>query len=374
MLGAMNIGFEDETVVLTMFTMVSMLNTTQTQLATTQAYKLTGKSLWKHVFGREGKTKHAVDIANDHIDSGKPTNAKIINQILGTNITDNVLQELVNSAQLKFANITDTSAVIKAIIKQAKSRGILVGRYGISGIYIWTHLPTGKQYVGSSIQLPIRLRSYFAHSMRVNGKFLTLFYSLPLSEFSLDVIVVKSGERYEQILEQYYLLGPLSTLNTIRVSNNPSGSTQKPLYMYNRDYSIMYFFSLKQTDFINHLNVNHTTFNKHLTNGTYYLNKYVFSREFVKHAVLIDLSLTDLKNMLKVDRSLLKKNKPVAPHRVSVEVQHFKNNEKVQFDSLGKCIKYLKSLGFKPQQRTLNKRLDTGEAYYGFVCKRITNS
>lgn len=126
--------------------------------------------------------------------------------------------------------------------------------------------------------------------MRLNGKFLALFYTKPLSDFSLDVFIVEPDNKYEQVLEQYHLLNPSkSQLNTIRVSNNPSGSRAKPLYIYNRDYSIIYYFSRKQTDFILTLNVAHTTFTKHLNDGTYYLNKYVFSREFVSDAVYLDM-------------------------------------------------------------------------------------
>ena len=66
------------------------------------------------------------------------------------------------------------------------------------------------------------------------------------------------------VLEQYYLLDPSFNLNTIKVSNNPSGSGAKPLYMYNRDKSILYYFTLQQKDFISKLNISHSTFTKHL--------------------------------------------------------------------------------------------------------------
>jgi group I intron endonuclease len=51
-------------------------------------------------------------------------------------------------------------------------------------------------------------------------------------------------EAQEIVLEQYFLLDPSFNLNTVRVVNNPSGSNAKPLYMYNRDKSILYYFSV----------------------------------------------------------------------------------------------------------------------------------
>ena len=82
----------------------------------------------------------------------------------------------------------------------------------------------------------------------------------------------------EIVLEQHYLLDSSFDLNTIRISNNPSGSNAKPLYMYNRDKTILYYYSTQQKDFINNLNISHFTFTKHLNKGSYYLGKYLFSR------------------------------------------------------------------------------------------------
>ena len=43
----------------------------------------------------------------------------------------------------------------------------------LSGIYIWTHIPSNKKYVGSAIHLPTRLRSYFLKTNNF-GKLLKL--------------------------------------------------------------------------------------------------------------------------------------------------------------------------------------------------------
>jgi len=81
------------------------------------------------------------------------------------------------------------------------------------------------------------------------------------------------------VLEQYYLLNPIFNLNKVKVVNNPSGFNANSLYMYNRDKSILYYYSTQQKDFIQNLNIHFETLKKHLNNGTYYLGKYSFSRE-----------------------------------------------------------------------------------------------
>jgi hypothetical protein len=112
--------------------------------------------------------------------------------------------------------------------------------------------------------------------------------------------------RSEIVLEQFFLLDPSFNLNTIKVANNPSGSYAKPLYMYNRDKTVLYYSSTQQKDFIDNLNISQFTFTpsacghplafaratlvrgprvrwkggkgKHLNKGTYYLGKYLFYR------------------------------------------------------------------------------------------------
>jgi hypothetical protein len=72
--------------------------------------------------------------------------------------------------------------------------------------------------------------------------------------------------------------------------------------MYNRDYSILYYSSTKQTDFTQVLKVHHTTFTKHLNEGTYYLGKYVFSRELLEKAKVVGMSLDEVRVRMEKDR------------------------------------------------------------------------
>lgn len=76
--------------------------------------------------------------------------------------------------------------------------------------------------------------------------------------------------------------------------------------MYNRDKSILYYYTLQPLDFISKLNISQTTFTKHLEKGTYYLGKYLFLREKVPSGEVINMSLPSIALMLQKDRVKLK--------------------------------------------------------------------
>jgi len=166
--------------------------------------------------------------------------------------------------------------------------------------------------------------------------------------------------RSEIVLEQYCLLDPSFNLNTVKVANNPSGSNAKHvaqltpdsrdhslmkslinyfkpsssnivtstcrrkandrgnfkentaapcsyLYMYNRDKTICYYHIKSRKDFIISLKIHYATFEKHLANGTYYLGKYLFTREFVQSAKFKEMSIGELISMLEKDREIFKR-------------------------------------------------------------------
>lgn len=201
------------------------------------------------------------------------------------------------------------------------------------------------------------------------GKLIPLIEEKGLSRFRLEVICLPYYPEFkpEIVLEQYFLLDPTFNLNTIKVANNPSGSTAKALYMYNRDRSILYYFTLQQKDFIYKLNISHITFTKHLTKGSYYLGKYLFLRERVDTAKVTEMTLPEIAIMLQQDRIKFNKNKPV--NSLSKSTRRVESKEVIVFESLGKCVKFFKSKGFPVSQKTLVKRLDTSITYHGYICK-----
>lgn len=246
----------------------------------------------------------------------------------------------------------------------------------VPGVYIFTHKATGYKYVGSSSQLAVRLIGYINYKYKPIGKFIPLLKDNKLSSFTLDIIPLLNDYdfRSELVLEQYYLLDPSFNLNTVKVVNNPSGSNAKPLYMYNRDKTVLYYYSSQQKDFIINLNISHVTFTKHLNNSTFYLGKYLFSREPVIIAKVKEMSILKLALQLEKDRKTYNKNKPLNSLSRSVLMsfseQTINKTDKLFF-SIGQCVRYLREQGFTANQQTLVKYIEKGKIYHGYIFKYV---
>jgi len=293
------------------------------------------KNFWKEVLGRKGSSNR---ISHEQIKSGQRVTVKIINDILaycGIRITEDIFKSLLAAPRFVFDNLNkdETIKIIKDKI------GGPWDKIQVSGIYIFKHKETGAKYVGSSSQLGLRVYGYLKRRHRAIGLLIPLLTKDKLSSFTLEIVPLYDNYNFrsEIVLEQYYLLDPSFSLNTVKVANNPSGSNAKPLFMYNRDKSILYYSSTQQKDFIINLNIAHFTFNKHLTNGTYYLGKYLFTREPILTAKVKDISLLDLALMLEKDREKYNKNKPLNSLSKSVLLVDI-NNNKTPADTKSSCI------------------------------------
>lgn len=332
------------------------------------------KEDWGLILGRKGKNVFVHQLANAQVNSGKPVTLKVLNEILAyANIlvSEDTLNSLLAIPKLVFLDLHKQ----KTLDLIYEKLGLPHSKVQTHGVYIFTCLTTGQKYVGSSSQLSFRLKGYLNQTHKNTGKFIPLIKEIGLSDFKLEVISLPyySEFRPEIVLEQYYLLDPSFNLNTIRIANNPSGSSSKALYFYNRDKSIIYFSTTQQNDFISKLNISHFTFTKHLTNGTYYLGKYLFLRERISTARSSDMTLAEISLMLKRDRVIFNKEKPVHSSSKSVLLIDVLSKEEFLFESLGKCIHFLKSKGFSASQKTLIKRLNTDLSYKGYICKIVEN-
>ena len=325
---------------------------------------------WKTILGRKGPNQFSHRLALEHINSKKPVNCKIINDILSyCNITinDEILKNLINSPRIIINNLEKEDS--KRIIKN--NLGLPSSKIQIAGVYIFTHKNTGQKYVGSSSQLSVRLSGYFNNKYKTIGKLIPLLNKESFFKFTLEIIPLFNNYsfRSEIVLEQFFLLDPSFNLNTIKVANNPSGSNAKPLYMFNRDKTVLYYYSTQQKDFIVNLNISHITFTKHLNKGTYYLGKYLFTRFPEINAKVKDITILDLALQLEKDRKNFNKNKPI--NSLSKSVLLIDGNTTNLFFSIGKCIYYLRDKGLPATQTTLVKYIDTGKSYHGFYFKYV---
>lgn len=264
-------------------------------------------------------------------------------------------------------------------LHKKKTRSLIDEKIGLPhskiqqrGVYIFSCIDTNQKYVGSSSVLALRLRNYLNKTQKNTGKLIPLIEEKGLSRFKLEIICLPyyPDIKPEIVLEQYYLLNPEFNLNTIRVVNNPSGSTAKPLYLYNRNKSILYFYTSQQKDFINKLNIAHTTCTKHLTKGTFYLGKYLFLRERIDTAKVAEKTLPEIAVMLQQDRVKFR-NKTMNTSNKPVLLINVETKKEIQFESLGKCVKFFSSKGFPVSQKTLVKRLNTNIVYHQYICKTV---
>ena len=339
------------------------------------------KENWKMILGRKGPIENVHKLAQEQIKSKKPVTFKVINEILAycnISITEDLLNSLINVPSIIIKNLLQNET--KKILKD--NIGLPSSKIQIPGVYIFKHKITGEKYVGSSSQLAIRLSGYLNYTHKPIGKFTPLLFKDRLSNFTLEVIPLVNNYNFrsEIVLEQYYLLDPSFTLNTIKVANNPSGSNAKPLFMYNRDKTILYYSSTQQIDFIKNLNISHFTFSKHLKNGSYYLGKYLFSREPILNVKVREFSMLELALQLEKDRKLFNINKPLNSlsktvlmcldnNTYSKEIKGDSRN--MLFFSIGKCVEHLRSKGLTATQTTLVKYIGTGKSYHGYIFKYV---
>lgn len=323
---------------------------------------------------RKGKNVFVHQLANAQINSRKPVTLKVLNEILAYSnilVSEDTLNSLLTIPKWVFSDLHKQKTLDLIYDKL----GLPHSKVQTQGVYIFTRLTTGQKYVGSSFQLSFRLKGYLNQTHKDTGKLIPLIKEIGLSEFKLEVISLPyySEFRPEIVLEQYYLLDPSFNLNTVRIANNPSGSKSKALYFYNRDKSILYFSTTQQKDFISKLNISHFTFTKHLTNGTYYLGKYLFLRERIYTARSSDMTLAEIALMLKRDRVKFNKEKLANGSSKALLLIDILSKEELLFESLGQCINFLKSKGFSASQKTLVKRLNTDLSYKGYICKTVNN-
>lgn len=327
---------------------------------------------WGLILGRKGKDVFVHQLANTQVKSNKPVTLKVLNEILAYSnilVSEDTLNSLLAIPRLVFYDL-HKQETLDLIYEKL---GTPHSKIQAQGVYIFTYLSTGQKYVGSSSQLAFRLKGYLNQTHKSTGKLLPLIKEVGLSKFKLEVICLPYYPEFksEIILEQYFLLDPSFNLNTIRVSNNPSGSNSKALFMYNRDQSILYYYTTQQKDFISKLSISHFTFTKHLTNGTYYLGKYLFTRESDNTARESHMTLPEIALMLKRDRVKFNKEKPVNSSSKAIVLIDVQSKEELLFESLGQCINFLKSKGFSASQKTLVKRLNSDLSYKGYICKTI---
>lgn len=321
---------------------------------------------WPKVLGRKGGTLTPYRLTSQIIKEGNPITAAEVNRVLSftqIQITQQRLEELLNRSRLEFTNLDSNTIKSDYFLKNI---GTYRGVVQIPGVYIWTYLPTGDKYVGSSSKLAQRLIGYFNCSHKDTGKLIPLIKKEGVNAFNLQVIPIADNytKYQEQCLEQYFLLHPEFTLNTLRISNSITGGRAKPLYMYTKDFSRLIYSSGIQEDFIFKLGIHHTIFSKSIKTGETYLDKYIFTDYPVLDAIENELSLTEVLSLLSQDRAEAEKAKG---RKIILKDMHHENDIK-EFDSIRGCVRYLNTKA-PSSKTTLYRHIESGRPYHGYYCQ-----
>ena len=196
---------------------------------------------------RELKTNNFYNIARRYIFKGGLIDAKLINLVLshlGHTINQEELDKLSSIKpvsilfdDLEVINKNKThEQIISSSAYNAKLRSKLYVHIGgastrIAGVYIFTNLKTGEQYVGCSINLYTRLRSYFTPSIlnegnrQINKNMKTFgIQNFKLYIYKIDTTGMENSKirAVTLCLEQYYIFNLNPSLNSIKVARfNP---------------------------------------------------------------------------------------------------------------------------------------------------------
>lgn len=320
-------------------------------------------------------------LAMKYLKDVKPITAVEVNSVLaflGVSITQTLLDKILSSPRLIFTNLSQHTLNSSEFLKHI---GTIRNEKCPAGVYIWTHIPTGDKYVGSSSSLARRLHGYFRGNHADVGKLIPLIKKEGVGAFKLEIIPLISGyeDKQELCIEQYFLLHSEYNLNRLRVVNNISGSRSKALFMYTKDLSKLMYFSDTQEDFIFKLKIHHSIFTDSLRSGSVYLGKYVFTDQPVEGATVSNLSETELLAILESDRLEVKQDDGRRVGR-KVTIKSINDETFIKvFDSISDCIAFLNSntslswdgetsVG-KFSKTTLYRYIKSGKPYNGFVCQ-----
>lgn len=295
--------------------------------------------------------------------------AELINNILkssGISFSQERLNELLKIPRLKFINLNKETIKSEDFLEFI---GTVRDEKCSGGVYIWTHLPSGNKYVGSSSFLARRLIGYFKGTHASIGKFIPFLYNKmeDLNTFTLEVIPIKENyEKYlELFLEQYFLLHTEFNLNTLRVANKISGGRSKPLFIYDINYNLIYSAN-NQEEVIFGLNIHYNTIRQCIETGEAFLKKYYFM-ETLKSDTLSSapeslLSLEDLFTLFEKERldNLNKLGRKVIVKSESGEIKIF--------NSIKDCLVFLNTKG-SSNKTTLYRYIESGKPYHGFICE-----
>nr|YP_007507050.1 GIY endonuclease [Ceratocystis cacaofunesta]YP_009704189.1 GIY endonuclease [Ceratocystis fimbriata]YP_009710341.1 GIY endonuclease [Ceratocystis albifundus]AFO38106.1 GIY endonuclease [Ceratocystis cacaofunesta]QEN73752.1 GIY endonuclease [Ceratocystis fimbriata]QFX74843.1 GIY endonuclease [Ceratocystis albifundus] len=323
-------------------------------------------------------------LALEHINSGKPTNASVINKILlnqDITITDSKLKELLKVEGVELNLYTSSFPLVQEDYKLFSELTGKSSYKGYFGVYMFIHKITGKKYVGSSNLLRRRMDYYFKGDFPLMGKFLPLLSKEGLGAFKLIIFKLDKNKfkvKDALILEQYHLLNKEFDLNTLKVVNTGS-SKGESVYVYDLTCSTLYYHASSKIELKRVLKVHPETCKKYLDSNLPYLNRFLLLSGLISTAVKSNMSIPYLLDIMQKERQKTytlgtRRNIPVILEIKDGNTYVDSWGQTLKFDSLTTCINYLRDLGLIIKRETLSKYIKIEKEFYKFLCKYSYNS
>jgi len=328
-----------------------------------------------------------------HINSGNPTTASVINNILlnqDITVTDSKLKDLLKVEGVEFNLYISSSPVAK---EESKLFSELTGTSnykGHSGVYMFIHKTTGQKYVGSSNLLRRRMDYYFKGDFTpLRGKFLPLLTQEGLGAFKLIIFKLDNNKfnvKDALILEQYHLLSKefVHGLNTLRVVNVGS-SKGESVYVYDLTCSTLYYHASSRIELKRTLKIHPETCKKFLNSNLPYLNRFLLLSGLIPTAVKSNMSVLELLEIMQKERQTMytlgtRRSLPVileikeGNKFVCASGASSTGGQTLKFESLTACISYLRDLGLIIKRETLSKYIKIEKEFHHFLCKYSDNT
>jgi hypothetical protein len=183
-------------------------------------------------FGQETSNPHI--IARRHITSGNKTDVEVLNKILPSKFDRVLPEELKELISIEPKTVQycepDTKQVNKKDVWELIGKRNKMPKY--AGIYVWTNMLTGEQYVGSSVELAKRVANYKQDiSKKETRSVISNMSKYGVENFTLTIYLVEKVQleqvkdasmtllRKLIILEQYLILTLKPSLNIVKVAN-----------------------------------------------------------------------------------------------------------------------------------------------------------
>lgn len=296
------------------------------------------------------------DIANGNTINSEDINSVLVNQKV--TISQKELDKLLNLPSVKFdLPITnETYPSLLALIGKPQSRR------SNTGVYVFTHIHTGKKYVGSSNDLARRFKQYFDKDAlfgnKNTGQLTPMIEKEGLGAFSLQVTVVPSSyPKYSHcFLEQYYLLDKSFNLNTHKVVNFRVNQGFK-VFLYDLDCKTLYYSSSYLNAFCADLGIHSSSYRKCISSGVPFLDFFVISNTLITEAVPANLSVSDVRDLLSQCRKDSLNKRAIALGKV-IEVFDKDTNEIKTYSSTTKVADK-----FGMARTTVKRYIANGKGY-----------